>query len=80
MSIDTAEKRRSAAGVKRVAARVTPNSSQDQEWRQQAGRIYSGILVGGAGPQPDVPVVPFVKGSAQKAVKGTAVSLMGELE
>jgi hypothetical protein len=44
MSIDTPEKRKSAAGVKRFLARVTPNALKDQEWRQQVGRIYSGIL------------------------------------
>ena len=48
MAIDTAERRRSAAGVKRIVARVTPNASKDQEWRQQVGRIYSGILAGEA--------------------------------
>ncbi len=44
MAIDTPEKRRAAAGVKRILARVTPNIARDQEWRQQVGRIYSGIL------------------------------------
>ena len=41
--IDTAEKRRSAAGFRRLPG-VTPNASKDQEWRQQAARRYSGIL------------------------------------
>ncbi len=45
MAIDTAEKRRSAAGVGFwvVGPGVTPNASQDAEWRQQAGWGYSGI-------------------------------------
>ena len=47
MAIDTAEKRRSVAGIHLMAAGpgVTPNSDQDQEWRQQVGYGYSGILV-----------------------------------
>lgn len=46
---DTAEKRRSAAHVDLwFGPGVTPNNSKDQEWRQQAGWGYSGILSGGA--------------------------------
>ena len=50
MAIDTAEKRKSISGVGGVPLMpgVTPNSSQDAEWRQEAGWSYSGILVGGA--------------------------------
>lgn len=44
MAIDTAEKRKSISGIPYIAPGVTPNSSQDQEWRQQAGWSYSGIL------------------------------------
>ncbi len=45
MAIDTAEKRRSAANVDGLGAPgVTPNASKDQEWRQQSGWGYSGIL------------------------------------
>lgn len=29
---------------------VTPNASKDQEWRQQAGWTYSGILAATASP------------------------------
>ncbi len=45
MAIDSAEKRRSAAGVGYwvVGPGVTPNSSKDAEWRQQSGWSYSGI-------------------------------------
>lgn len=45
MPIDTAEKRRSAAGVPSlpVGPGVTPDASQDEAWRQQAGWGYSGI-------------------------------------
>ena len=45
MAIDTAEKRRSAAGVGFWVSGpgVTPNAAKDAEWRQQAGWGYSGI-------------------------------------
>ena len=45
MAIDSAEKRRSAAGVGFwvFGPGVTPNASKDAEWRQQAGWGYSGI-------------------------------------
>lgn len=48
MPIDTAEKRKSAAGVPYLplGPGVTPNASADQEWRQQSGWSYSGILAG----------------------------------
>ena len=46
MAIDTAEKRKSASqtitGL--FGPGVTPNSGTDQEWRQQSGWGYSGIL------------------------------------
>lgn len=50
MAIDTAKKRRSAAGVLTgvLPASVTPNAAKDVEWRQQAGWGYSGILPSGA--------------------------------
>lgn len=50
MAIDTAEKRRSVAGIGffLVGPGVTPNATKDQEWRQQAGWSYSGILAGAA--------------------------------
>ena len=55
MAIDTAEKRKSISGVGGVPLMpgVTPNSSQDAEWRQEASWSYSGILVGA------VPAVVF---------------------
>lgn len=49
MAIDTAEKRRSAAGVSvlgMLGGSVTPNAAKDVEWRQQAGWSYSGIAPG----------------------------------
>lgn len=53
MAIDTAEKRKSLVGLQYWSGPgVTPNASPDQEWRQEAGYSYSGILAGGA------PVVP----------------------
>ena len=47
MAIDSAEKRRSASKLLKFKPGVTPNAAKDQEWRQQAGRSYSGILAGG---------------------------------
>ena len=46
MAIDTAEKRKSVSGIGMyfTAPGITPNSKQDQEWRQQGGWSYSGIL------------------------------------
>jgi hypothetical protein len=44
MAIDTAEKRKSISGIHmNICPGVTPNSGQDQEWRQEAGFSYSGI-------------------------------------
>jgi hypothetical protein len=46
VAIDTAEKRKSAAGVPflPLGPGVTPNSAKDQEWRQESAWSYSGIL------------------------------------
>lgn len=48
MAIDSAEKRRSVAGVgvPGIVLGVTPNASKDGEWRQQVGWGYSGIVPG----------------------------------
>jgi hypothetical protein len=50
--IDTAAKRRSAAGVAflPLGPGVTPNAAKNAAWRQQAGWGYSGIAA-------DAPVV-----------------------
>ena len=49
MAVDSAEKRRSVAGIQwTLIPSVTNNAAQDQEWRQEAGWSYSGILAGGA--------------------------------
>lgn len=49
MAIDTAEKRRSISGIGGGIPGVTPvGSAQDQEWRQESGWSYSGILAGAA--------------------------------
>ena len=42
--INTAEKRRSVSGIPLLMPGVTPNASKDQEWRQEAGWSYSGVL------------------------------------
>lgn len=46
MAIDTAERRRSLVGLSYhyYSAGVTPNATPDQEWRQESGHSYSGIL------------------------------------
>ena len=57
MAIDSKEKRVSIAGIYRLAGPgVTPNASKDQEWRQEVGYSYSGILAGGAPAVTDVPI------------------------
>lgn len=45
--MDTAEKRRSAAGVPflPVGPGVTPNAAKPAAWRQQSAWSYSGVLV-----------------------------------
>ena len=46
MAIDTAERRRAVAalsGAHSFGPGVTPNSSKDEEWRQEAGYSYPGI-------------------------------------
>jgi hypothetical protein len=52
MAIDTAEKRRSAAGVAFwvVGPGVTPNLAKDVEWRAESAWSYSGVA-----PAPPVP-------------------------
>ena len=44
MAIDSAEKRKSISGVGLVMPGITSNSGKDQEWRQESGWSYSGIL------------------------------------
>ena len=49
MAVDTKEKRASVVGINRFAGpSPIPNASKDQEWRQEVGYSYSGILAGGA--------------------------------
>lgn len=46
MAIDTAERRRAVSGIGGLLLPgVTPNAANDQEWRQEAGWGYPGILV-----------------------------------
>jgi hypothetical protein len=68
--IDSPEKRRSLSGLLPIfPPGVTPSASQDQEWRQEAGYGYPGILAG----SPVVLVDDFVGGtvSVRPAVGGT---------
>lgn len=57
MAIDTAEKRRSVAGIPGVpfGPNVTPNASKDVEWRQQVAWSYSGIAPAAPGGQSNAP-------------------------
>ena len=53
--LDSAEKRKAASGIHLYASGpgVTNNATHDQEWRQEAGYGYAGILAeppGGAVP------------------------------
>jgi hypothetical protein len=56
IAIDSAEKRRSIAHIARrwSGAGVTPNASQDVNWRQEAGRGYPGIAASGTPPADGV--------------------------
>ena len=49
MAIDSAEKRKSISGINYFGPGVTPNSGQDQEWRQESGYSYSGIAAASPG-------------------------------
>ncbi len=49
MAIDSAEKRKSISGINYFCPGVTPNSSQDAEWRQEVGYSYSGIAAASSG-------------------------------
>jgi len=55
MAIDSREKRQSIVAISlySMGPSVTANAGQDQEWRQEAGYSYSGILAGGV-PAPPV--------------------------
>ena len=55
MAIDSREKRASVVGINRLAGpSVTPDAAQDQEWRQEVGYSYSGILAAGGVTGPVV--------------------------
>jgi hypothetical protein len=55
MAIDSAERRKSLVGIiTSMSPGVTPNASQDVEWRQEAGWGYPGIAAGGAPPADGV--------------------------
>lgn len=58
MAIDTAEKRKSVSGIERLLPGVTSNALADQEWRQQSGWGYSGILAGNFIPTIESPYIP----------------------
>lgn len=66
MAIDSAEKRRSIAGLPHLIPGITPNASKDQEWRQESGWGYSGILAGNTPIPPTNTRVPFVRRRRQR--------------
>ncbi len=70
MAIDNREKRQSAgsAGMVFMLPGVTPNTSKDGEWRQQAGWGYSGILVA-------VAILAIGEVTATFTVKGAKVAV-----
>ena len=50
MAIDSREKRASVVGINYISGpSPTPNAAKDQEWRQEVGYSYSGILAAVAG-------------------------------
>jgi hypothetical protein len=56
MAIDNREKRQSTVGINRVGGpSVTPTLGKDQEWRQEVGYGYSGILADDPAPASFVP-------------------------
>jgi hypothetical protein len=74
MAIDTAEKRRSVAGVPflPLGVNVTPNLSKDQEWRQQAAWSYSGILATVTEVIVPTPGIVFASDALVHRVTGSA--------
>jgi hypothetical protein len=51
MAVDTREKRASVVGINYLSGpSPTPNAGKDQEWRQEVGYGYSGILAASAAP------------------------------
>lgn len=72
MAIDTAEKRRSVAGLPHLPMGwcVTSNAAKDAEWRQQAGWGYSGIAASAPAPPPAyTPQGRFVANVGQMMVR-----------
>ena len=58
MAIDSREKRASVVGVNYIsAASVTPNSGKDQEWRQESGWGYPGILADNPTPSTGFSII-----------------------
>lgn len=57
MSIDSREKRQSIVGINYLSGpSPTPNASPDQEWRQEVGYGYPGILADDPTPVTFEPV------------------------
>jgi hypothetical protein len=72
MAIDSAEKRRAISGIAAhpMGPSVTPNASQDAEWRQQVAWSYSGIA---ADEPPEV--IPGSGGTGNGLRLGLSLSL-----
>lgn len=73
--IDTAEKRRSASALQKFKPGVTPEASQDAEWRRQVGRTYfieSGGVQSGAGSAAGTGTATGIGASTHAAVGSSA--------
>ena len=74
MAIDTAEKRKSAAGVPYLPflPGVTPDSSKDAEWRKQAAWGYSGSDTVGPGGEVEATASLTFRVSATASLQGSS--------
>ena len=66
MAIDSKEKRASIVGINYISGpSPIPNASKDQEWRQEVGYSYSGILAAGGAAGPSIPIVDYYYNQAR---------------
>ena len=76
MAIDNVEKRRSVAGI------VTPNASQDAEWRVESAGLYSGIAISALAALPANRYAKFIygDGTVYGSVTQTTLLLIIEVD
>ena len=78
MAIDSAEKRRSIAGILLpLIMGVTPTASPDAEWRQEAGWSYSGIAAAAIAAGALTTLLQHNSGSGWVDVAGTTRNVTG---